>query len=131
MRTRRETWVIGNLMAIVPLITWILTQAVAGYRAPIRPEATRELLFYALSASSIALIATHDTAGNRWTQVATFIALLLTIGSAIVYGEFLFGETLRAAMDAHGVYHPATILAIGALITSTAVEFLTHGRLYQ
>lgn len=127
MKTRHwDTWLIANLMALVPLLTWRMTQVMAGHHAAVKTEATREFLFYALSASSIALVTTYEAAESIWTRVASHFALVLTIGSAIVYGEVLFGETLRAALDYRSAYHLSIALAIGALGTSAHVEKLTH-----
>jgi hypothetical protein len=61
MGTRRwEVGVIGCGMAFVPLTMFAPIRYFVGVRGTIRPEAIRELLFFALSMSSNALFALNE-----------------------------------------------------------------------
>jgi hypothetical protein len=118
-------------MALVPLGTWIMTQYMVGHHPTIRTEATRELLFFALSAASMALVVLNEAADGVWSRFGILAALILTIASAIAYGEFLTGEALRAAVTLRPAYHWAIDLAIAAFFLSAIVEVFTRWRSHR
>jgi hypothetical protein len=116
-------WFLGCAMALVPLGTWIFVHYMVSQRVMIRAEATRELIFLAVSASSASLIALTGTAPTSWSRFWLYMALFLTIFAAVAYGVFLTGEALHAAARFRGAYYASIAIAVFALLVSAIVHY--------
>jgi hypothetical protein len=129
MRTQPwVTWAISCFMGLLPLIAWLLAHQLAGGRGIVGPDATRELLFFSLSTASTALLNLAEKARPGWPQLWSFCGQFLTIVPALLYGEFLIGEALHAAMHVRFAYNSAIGLAVGAVAYSVLIEGLIHRR---
>ena len=115
-------------MGLLPLIAWLLAHRLTGGRGLAGSSATRELLFFSLSTASTALLNLAEKAQPGRPQLWTFCGQFLTIVPALLYGEFLIGEALHAAMSIRFAYNIAIGLAVGALVYSASIEGLIHRR---
>ncbi len=126
MRTQHwEWWGIGCVMALAPLGAWILTHYLVGQRGALSLEATRELLFFALSVASTAVLALLRPAQRERSPLWMFITLLITIASAVTYGGFLVGEALHAVARLRNAYTCALALTAAGLMWGAVIQGLT------
>lgn len=122
MRTRHwDTWFGERVMGLLPLIAWILAHRLAGLPGIVGPAATREFLFFALSTASTSLLSLGEDSPAERSHLLMFAGQLLTIFSAILYGDFLTGEALHAAMRVRLAYNISLCLAGIALIYGAIV----------
>jgi hypothetical protein len=126
MQTRHlGTWIFGCIIGLLPLIAWLFAHYLTGGRGLAGPSATRELLFLALSTSSTGLLSLSEDPHPKWSHLWTS-GLVLTIFSALFYGEFLIGEALHAAIQVRSAYNISRVFAAAALIYGGVVEGITH-----
>jgi hypothetical protein len=123
-----EAFLGACVFAFVPLGMWLLAHFMAGERVMIATEATRELLFFALSMSSTALLGLVDTAHGLLLRICLYVTVIITIFSAAAYGMFLNGEALHAVARMRGAYHVSIAAAITAFLFGALVHYLTNGR---
>jgi tellurite resistance protein TehA-like permease len=132
MRIRHwGTWGFGCIMGLLPLIAWFLAQRLTGGRGIIGPDATREILFFALSTSSTAILSLGEDEERTRSQLWTFFALILTIISALSYGELLTGDAVHAALRVRFAYHFSVSLAVATFFYGALVEGITQPRSSQ
>jgi hypothetical protein len=122
------TWSFGCFLGLVPLGAWMFAQRLVGAPEIVGAGATRELLFFALATASTALLNLSDYAGRAEFQPWNFGGLVITILSALCYGEFLIGEALHAAMHVAFVYNVSVDLAVVAFVYGAIVQGIAHKR---
>jgi hypothetical protein len=114
-------------MGLLPLGAWGFATILIGERGQMAPRATPELLFFALSTFSTALLnlsrGPHARLSPGWA-----LGLIFTIVSAVLYGEVLFGEALHAAMQAQFGYNVCIGLMVVAVVYGAIAEAITHRR---
>jgi hypothetical protein len=118
-------WGFGCFMGLLPLGAWIFAHRLVGSPEVVGPGATRELLFFALSTTSTGLLNLGES------PLVTFGGLVITIASAVCYGEFLTGEALHAATRVRFMYHFSIGLAGAALIHSAITTGTIHWRSWK
>jgi hypothetical protein len=115
-------------MGLLPLIAWYLGHGLIGGRGSLGPDATRELVFFALSTFSTALLGIGEVRHHGRLLLWAFAGQILAIVSAIFYGEFLIGDALHAATSVHFAYTISLALAGFAPIYGALTEVLIHWR---
>jgi hypothetical protein len=129
MRTRHwDTFFIGCVFGLLPLIAWILAHSLVGGREIAGPEATREFLFFALSTASTSLLNLGEDSQAGRSHRLIFMGQFLTILSALFYGDFLTGEAVHAAMRVRFAYNMSRCLAGAAILHGAVVTGIIQGR---
>lgn len=109
-------------MGPLPLGAWILAHRLAGSPVLIGVGATRELLFFALTTAGSGLLSLSENQYPGRQHLWGFPGLLLTIVSAVIYGELVIGEALHAAMRVRYAYNISQAFAVGALVYGALLE---------
>lgn len=115
-------WLLAYALALVPLGTWTLVQYMVGQHVVLRAEATRELIFFAVSTFSGSVIAVVDTTARVLSRLMLCLSLIGTIAAAVAYGAFLTGDALHAAARLRGAYH----VSIGAAVLASTVSVIAQ-----
>jgi hypothetical protein len=87
---------LGRALALLPLIVWLIVHAIASDLARARAEATRELLFFALSLCALTITelqgASHHLRFRAGFHTLLQASLFVIVVAAVLYGGFLTGD---------------------------------------
>lgn len=127
MRTGHwRVWLIGCIIALFPLGAWLFARYLVGEPPTFGATATRELLFFGLSITGEGILALVEATQRMRSPLLTYGAIAIAIASAFVYGAFLIGEALHAAVRMRNAYHVSVALASIALGYGALIRTLTR-----
>lgn len=123
-------WLWTCALSLLPLELWLLVRHVTDARIHVTSEATRELLFFALSLSSASLVELRN-ALYRVHRSTTFdshfqACHIIAIITAVLYGVLLTGEFLRDATIVRHMYACSIAAAVFAAGFGADVQRIIH-----